>query len=337
MESINCIMNNFRVWIGETRDAYQEYPLRRATLYGIRGIFNSLWFAGTSRYSLGTNIYSCDWDALLILDGCRVDAMEAVSGEYDFITSVDSIWSVGSASHEWIVKTFTNNYMNLIQDTTIISTNPFAKRVFFDNIMPPYGYSIPFNIASWNVVDSDYFHYSEWLTTHVDPYLKKWGIDGPTSAEYPTDRAILAGREQQSERMIVHYFQPHRPFISDAILSGELSYEMDNPYEAHQQGKLSREELYESYLENLRYVLNDVGRLLQNLDAEKVVITSDHGELMGEWGAFGHPEGIPHPALKKVPWVETTASDEQIDDPDSNVEYEADHNIEEKLRNLGYL
>lgn len=41
------------------------------------------------------------------------------------------------------------------------------------------------------------------------------------------------------------------------------------------------------------------------------MITADHGDLFGEFGQYGHPEGFVHPNLNQVPWVETTATDEE--------------------------
>jgi glucan phosphoethanolaminetransferase (alkaline phosphatase superfamily) len=73
------------------------------------------------------------------------------------------------------------------------------------------------------------------------------------------------------------------------------------------------------------------------MDADKVIISADHGEMFGELGQFGHPESIPHPKLKKVPWVETTASDKKTRHPEKDFKLSDDYDLEEKLINLGYL
>lgn len=63
-----------------------------AVTQGLRraGVFLS------TRDRLGTNVFTRDWDLLVILDACRVDAMREVAGEYEFIQKVDSIRSVGA-------------------------------------------------------------------------------------------------------------------------------------------------------------------------------------------------------------------------------------------------
>jgi len=38
----------------------------------------------------GTPIYEREWDVLVVLDACRLDLMEGVADEYEFIERVDS-------------------------------------------------------------------------------------------------------------------------------------------------------------------------------------------------------------------------------------------------------
>jgi hypothetical protein len=66
------------------------------------------------------------------------------------------------------------------------------------------------------------------------------------------------------------------------------------------------------------------------------VISADHGNLFGEWGQFGHPIGFLHPAVRRVPWIETTAKDLETYKPASKPEQET-HEVEDMLKNLGYI
>jgi len=79
--------------------------------------------------------------------------------------------------------------------------------------------------------------------------------------------------------------------------------------------------------------------LLRNLDAETVIISADHGNAVGEWGVYGHPVGFPHPAVKRVPWVETEANDSHGHTPkiQSTASSEVETKAKERLRDLGYL
>ena len=89
---------------------------------------------------------------------------------------------------------------------------------------------------------------------------------------------------------MLHYIQPHAPYISDAIKYGdELSEIESRPMWALRSGQIGRATGWEMYLDNLRTVLDSVGKLLENLDAEDVILTADHGESFGEYGGkFGH-------------------------------------------------
>lgn len=86
---------------------------------------------------------------------------------------------------------------------------------------------------------------------------------------------------------------------------------------------LGNEGLKKEYRKNLRLALREVRSLLDrmNLKGKKVVITGDHGELLGESYEYGHcssqsgkdfgpirlfdpSQSINHPTLHKVPWLE---------------------------------
>jgi hypothetical protein len=83
-------------------------------------------------------------------------------------------------------------------------------------------------------------------------------------------------------------------------------------------------------------VLDEVELLLSNLDADRVAISADHGELLGEFGLAGHPDGFPFSPVKRVPWVDTSATDTGTHRP--AVERGDDEaSVEDHLRDLGYV
>jgi len=61
--------------------------------------------------------------------------------------------------------------------------------------------------------------------------------------------------------------------------------------------------LRQAYRENLEIVLSHVAELCNELPG-KILITSDHGELLGEGGLYSHPCGCRHPLLVEVPYFE---------------------------------
>ena len=55
--------------------------------------------------------------------------------------------------------------------------------------------------------------------------------------------------------------------------------------------KYGKSGLIKAYRENLKMVLDYAAKLCARLPHKKIVITSDHGELLGEEGAYEHPNG----------------------------------------------
>lgn len=305
---------------------------RRIKNNGARGAVNALYdiYLGgflsiTSRYPYGTNLLSQDWDAIVILDACRVDALREVAPEYDFIEGVDEIQSVGSHSFEWMKKTFTEQYRDEIGNLSYITANPFIAQSYLEDDVPPDNRTIPFGPSEYGTVTHEDFGY-------IDE-IRNFGVDdefGFVLPETVTDRAIRAGREEDTDRLMVHYMQPHDPFIVEGDSEEHI-------YGRLRSGDLSKDEAWDWYLDTLRRALDEVEVLLENLDAERVVITADHGEAFGELGFYGHMPGFPHPVVKQVPWVETTATDtgsrDTVDESPANT---TQSDIEEHLEALGY-
>jgi hypothetical protein len=161
-----------------------------------------------------------------------------------------------------------------------------------------------------------------------------------------TDRAIDAARRHDPDRTIVHYMQPHHPFVGESDLGGQYTpdpFGRDNDgegaartvWDALRRGEVERAAVERAYRENLRYVLDEVAVLVENVDAERAVLTADHGNAIGEWGIYGHPIGFPHPSVRRVPWAETTATDERTRIPEVERGGEVG-DVEERLAALGY-
>jgi hypothetical protein len=262
-------------------------PFRRWYLRAIQAVGRRLEY--------GTPVYEADWDLLVVLDGCRPATLRAVADEYDFIDTVETRRSVGSCSSEWLENTFgVDRFRAAVAETAMVTGNTWTDRY----------------------VDADAF-------AALDEVWKyAWDDDhGTVPAPAVTDRAVALARERDPARLVVHYMQPHHPFVPDPIegdgglvRTSEAS-NAANPWTMLRRGEVSTERVRAAYTANLRYVLDSVAVLLENVAAARVVITADHANLFGEWGLYGHPMWTPVPALLRVPWVETTARDAGTHDP----------------------
>ena len=56
------------------------------------------------------------------------------------------------------------------------------------------------------------------------------------------------------------------------------------------------------YKDNLEWVLESAGRIVDRFDDERIVITSDHGEAFGEGGDFFHLYRTRNPVVRVVPF-----------------------------------
>ncbi|WP_134670599.1 hypothetical protein [Halorussus marinus] len=300
-------------WLSETRERIAEDGTR-----GIKESIHELYIGGLRRtnplYSRGEHVFERDWDVLVVLDACRVDLMSEVAGEYPFLDEPDTLVSVGSSSIQWMERTFTEHHDAELRDTVYVTGNPFSKRVLSD----------------------------EDLLALDEVWRYGWDDEtGTIPGRHVTDRAIAAGREQDYERLIVHYMQPHFPSIPEPLTDGMNAQTLgdgegwDSPWHRLRRGELDEETVWSSYRSNLDYVLEEVGILLENLEAERVAISADHANAAGEAGVYGHPK-VPIRAIREVPWYETNATDTETYDP--KLEPDAERgDIEEKLGALGYL
>ncbi|MFB6116149.1 MAG: hypothetical protein ABEK10_01440 [Candidatus Nanosalina sp.] len=106
-------------------------------------------------------------------------------------------------------------------------------------------------------------------------------------------------------------------------------------------GDVSEDQLWNAYSKNLQYVMEEVERLSENLDAEKAVIIADHGNGLGKLNSedkwvYGHLEGVAVDSLRKVPWVETSFEDLKKERPDPYEVKDGEHDRDTVMRALGY-
>ena len=322
---------NVRKWLGEMRERFRDNPTR-ALLYIGYTWYLVFWYAVTSRFPIGTNVYERDWDLLIVLDACRIDALREVADEYNFIDNVEETWSVGSQSDEWMSNTFTQSYEKEIERTQYITANGHAGQLFEHNILPPKNNTTPVDLSNWDLVSLDTFDTIEmvWRNYHDSTYQV-------ALPRIMTDHAIKAGRENDPDRLLVHYMQPHRPYVGQAISENRRPTDLEiEGYKKIETGDADPDEVYDLYIDTLRFVLDEIEILLENINADRVLITADHGEAFGEFKAYGHPEGFLHPVVKKVPLVRTSANDEKTRDPNLEIDQDTEVDLEQHLRDLGY-
>jgi len=142
------------------------------------------------------NIVEEDWDNLIILDACRYDSFENLYRDYLPDGKLEKRRSRGSSTLDWLKNNFTGKY-----DITYISANPHIN-----------SYGIPLSKLNKNC------SYSWKATEHFSKIIDVWnlGWDERLRAVKPEEvnKAYLSNKVKDDNRKIIHYMQPHAPYLS---------------------------------------------------------------------------------------------------------------------------
>lgn len=286
------------------------------------------WAAATARRPVGRSIFdhADDWDICIVLDSCRVDAMRAHAP--DEWGRVGRAWSRGSITTEWVTQTFRPPHEALIGETTLLSANPHTSTVLDDGQWLTDASAAPVSYPSNPAVGRDAFDavHNLWQT-HADDHHA-------VPPETMADATIQVYRDG-ADRVVSHWLQPHEPFIADdADLIGGRATET-SVWQAVEDGRADPAEVVQSYRANLAAALDQAQRVLDGVDAE-VLITADHGNLFGELGQWGHPFGMLHPAVRRVPWITLSGTPTPGVTPSITLSRTADSDVTRQLEALGY-
>jgi len=253
-----------------------------------RGRYRDRIFSKISIKNNGVYIVDEDWDNLIILDACRYDIfkeLNTIDGE------LTSRISRGSCTTDFLIENFRKYPQpSELKKIVYVTSNPYVNKFLsrtFHKIYPTWKYG-------WNAK----------LNT-VPP-------------ENVVEDALKAYQKHPDKRLIVHFMQPHYPFLNikfsvktnkaafkedtykDKNVINEEKYpqfglvEIVNPCNSKskqligttpwillEDGVLNVNEVFVAYKNNLKLVLPFVKELVDSLPG-KTVVSSDHGNLIGE-------------------------------------------------------
>ena len=305
---------------------YSLYQIKRAVANPIRLLIEANRLYHRRLYTRdfnasGIDIFSEDWDNLILLDACRYDMFEAQASLQGELAEK---YSRGSSTVEFLHGNFSGRDL---RDTVYVTANPQLYR------------------------------YRDEIETMLHNVINVWQEDGwdadarTVLPETTTEYAKRAAEQYPDKRLVIHYIQPHYPFINSETKFDKNHLENPDDEEVFwyriMEGELDvpKEVIWKAYQENLEIVLPFVETLLLELKG-KTVVTSDHGNMVGERAyplpikIWGHPQGIYTEPLVKIPWLvsqqaerkRTTAepSRSKTEDIDEGV-------VQDRLRDLGYV
>ena len=320
------------------------------------------------------NVVNEQWDYLIVLDACRYDFFERQYSRH-LEGQLSKKISLGGSTPEWRNNAFPGRYDDIIY----ITSNPMINAA-----QDVYGYRA-----------------GEHFGRVVEVWKDGWDEDrGTVMPDMVTNAAIDVIEKNPETRCVIHYLQPHAPYVgSDIPSTGHSSAErfgrglscgeQDNSVPAFKRKvlalllrlfrennllgnhpewflrkwlnipamsplenalrSLGREGLKRAYQANLDLVLGQVAVLIEHLSGT-IVVTADHGELLGENRCYGHPPKSANPIQFEVPWLVIkkknkitrpateaaanipTPAEQDTSEPAGKVDQE----VIERLRALGY-
>jgi hypothetical protein len=260
-------------------------------------------------YADGFSIFDEDWDTLIVLDACRYDAFADVN---TLSGTLENRTSRGATTTEFVRGNFKEREL---LDTIYVDANGH-----FGDMQ--------------NELETTLFLYR--------PFYDQRDAAGgrTTTPETVTDVALELHKRHPDKRLIVHYLQPHQPFISPETTGIEHCANLPTTIKRND---LDADDLHELHRQNLIYALESVARLLNEVDGLSVV-TADHGEMMFERlpyvpiREFGHNAGLYVPELLTVPWLKVDGPRREIFEADEAIDVNVDsQKARENLRRLGYI
>jgi hypothetical protein len=292
------------------------------------------------KYNGGFDVMGADWDNLIILDACRYDKFKEEFDRHALDGELEKVLSKGTASWEFMRGNWVDGKFH---DTVYVTGNAHTSKLDDDT----------FHAISSVEIDS--------VNQRDTPYPGR--LPEESGAILPEDvvaETIAAYEKFPQKRLVSHFMQPHLPFLGEygrelyeRVLNSPIKDEflIDSRWGTgiqiwnatkHPNVDIDDEDIKKAYIENLSIVLEYVKDLSDVLSG-KTVITSDHGQLLGERilsrKRYGHPHDIHPLKLIEVPWLEiNTQSRREIqEDPPVESERLDENEIKEHLQALGYF
>jgi len=272
-----------------------------------------------------TLIYGDSWDILIIIDACRYDIFKEIYREFfPKMGKLQLAESPATWTGSWFAEIF---YGEILKDTVFVSSHKwinskgpsdeqvriFSERLKYGKMMRDLDATKIFK----DIVDVWEFGYDEEIRS--------------ISPEIMTDETIKAIENYPDSRVISKYYQIHDPYlyhsddlpakvkkisfenfqnfigtvISDEILCKlrEMTGRLPVNALSYYYLKYGKEGVIKGYTEDLKIILTLLKRIVDKYPDKKIVITSDHGERLGEGGDFGH-SGQRDKVIIEVPWFE---------------------------------
>ena len=266
-------------------------------------------------------IFNGTWDVLIIIDACRFDKFVEVYKEIFENGKLDKAITPATWTGAWVIEIFEDMFM---PDVVFLSTTIWISSK---------------NEKEKTRVITQRLRYGHRLMEFDSRkhFKKIIDIDEPEHLTSVTDKLIKTVESYPGNKIICKYLQIHHPYLyyvekerERSVKKEKLDSYRDNIYEfinlflsdetitnirvklgkppigdiTSTYVKYGREGVVKGYTEDLKTILKEVKRAREKFPNKKIVITSDHGELLGEKGRYSHGGFKRGKEIMEVPWFE---------------------------------
>lgn len=277
-----------------------------------------------------------DWDHLILLDACRYDYFEKIYDDY-FEGELKKVLSPASDTEEWINTVFEEKY----DDIVYVSANPlinsrgvegefqkwkpFKAHEHFYRVIDVWDWGWdkelemipPDKVNEATVRAKEKFSNKKLIVHYMQPHTPYYTTTEESNDEgtgFIASLGATIGRfmGRQIRKLIGENLE--KIFGRTGTLWRIREILGQRPITAEEVAiRSGNDVLHELYEKNLRHVAV-YARELVNYLSGKIVITTDHGELLGENGEYDHRPEYYTPQLVEVPWLELEGGGESRED-----------------------
>lgn len=273
-----------------------------------------------------------EWDYLIILDACRYDYFKSEYRKY-LTGSLEKVYSVASETAEWLNKVFKGRYDNVVYvsanpyvNSKGVSVKGFDARKHFYKVIDVWDWGWdkklqtvhPREVNKAALIAAKLYPRKRLIIHYMQPHApylilraeKRSSVNDSRSSNPLTSviRSIwmakrIFGKAVKTRLMKSLKLTPFSRGLERFMWNHKHLWREFALWPAEVAFWVGDEGLRRIYKSNLEIALRYVAKLVRKLSGH-IVVTADHGELLGEYGMYGHPPGRRLPELIEVPWLE---------------------------------
>jgi len=280
-------------------------------------------------------MHEIDWDVMFVIDACRFDSFEKFYKDYFFGRGeLKKAISPASWTYAWLIEMFEDkpkkDIVFVSSDYEVNSKGIKDEKIYDREKREKYGH-YHFDARKYFKDIIDVWEFG------VD---KELGLVHPETMCKECEKAI---KKYPNSKIITNFWQVHDPYIhylkggfmpvhnmEDVERRNKQVYKWINLKKfltkmmsdetiwklrkwtaytpesglAYIYFKYGKEGIIKGYEEDLKYTLKFICDTIKKFPNKKFVITSDHGELLGEHGRYSHGYDKGYKELQEVPWYE---------------------------------